>query len=240
VYSAAVLVGGTARRGGGGAHDFYDGLVASIDAARAELPDDEATFFNRPMSEPELVEWLCFQAYYEKRAAEFIGRWLADTPEQDAFTLLARQVRDEARHYQLLMRALDRRGVPSLDRWKPEPEWEEWIDGWYPTGADTIERVAAHNVTGEIGAANAMVAVMPRLPEDVGSAVRKILPDEQFHMRLGRTVLARYCVTDEARERVVARARRTFELEQAGRAAYNRRMASLGLADLDAATPPLA
>jgi hypothetical protein len=219
---------------------FYDALVTSIEQARAALPDEEATFFNRPMSEPELIEWLCFQAYYEKRAAEFIGRWLADTPELDAFTLLARQVRDEARHYQLLMRALDRRGVSSLDRWKPEPEWEEWIDGWYPSGADTIERVAAHNVTGEIGAANAMLAVKPRLPADVATAIDKILPDEQFHMRLGRTVLARYCVTDEARERVRHRARRTFELEQAGRAAYNRRMSTLGLADLDAATPPLA
>ncbi|WP_045877179.1 hypothetical protein [Pseudofrankia sp. DC12] len=219
---------------------FYDTLVTTIEEARAALPAEEASFFNRPMSEPELIEWLCFQAYYEKRAAEFIGRWLADTPELDAFTLLARQVRDEARHYRLLMRALDRRGVPSLDRWKPEPEWEEWIDGWYPSGADTIERVAAHNVTGEIGAANAMLAVKPRLPADVAAAIDKILPDEQFHMRLGRTVLARHCVSDEARERVRHRARRTFELEQAGRAAYNRRMAGLGLSDLDAATPPLA
>ncbi|WP_307874700.1 hypothetical protein [Frankia nepalensis] len=229
-----------ARRPGATANEFYDQLVAGLEAARAALPDDEATFFNRPMSDAELIEWLCFQAYYEKRAAEFIGRWLADTPEDDAFALLARQVRDEARHYQLLMRALDRRGVRSLDGWRPEPEWEEWIDHWYPSGADTLERVAAHNVTGEIGAAGAMVAVRPRLPADVAAAIDKILPDEQFHMRLGRTVLARYCVTDEARERVLYRAQRTFELEQAGRAAYNRRMARLGLTDLDAATPPLA
>jgi hypothetical protein len=222
------------------ADGFYEQLVAGLEAARAALPAEEATFFNRPMSEPELVEWLCFQAYYEKRAAEFIGRWLADTPELDAFTLLARQVRDEARHYQLLMRCLDRRGVSSLDRWKPEPEWEEWIDRWYPSGADTVERVAAHNVTGEIGAANAMVAVRPRLPADVAAAIDRILPDERFHLRLGRTVLARHCTTDEARERALARARTTFELEQAGRAAYNRRMSALGLADPGAATPPLA
>lgn len=235
----SVKEGATFRSGATG-NAFYDELVAGLERARAALPAEEATFFNRPMSAAELVEWLCFQAYYEKRAAEFIGRWLADTPELDAFTLLARQVRDEARHYQLLMRALDRRGVPSLDRWRPEPEWEEWIDAWYPSGADTIERVAAHNVTGEIGAANAMVAVKPRLPADVAAAIDKILPDEQFHLRLGRTVLARHCVTDDARERVLSRARRTFELEQAGRAAYNRRMARLGLADLDAATPPLA
>lgn len=25
----------------------------------------------------------------------------------------------------------------ALDRWRPEPEWEEWIDDWYPSGSDT-------------------------------------------------------------------------------------------------------
>jgi hypothetical protein len=221
---------------------FYEDLVAGLDKARAALPAEEASFFNRPMSEAELVEWLCFQAYYEKRAAEFIGRWLADTPEDDAFMLLARQVRDEARHYQLLMRALARRGVRSLDGWRPEPEWEEWIDVWYPSGVDTLERVAAHNITGEIGAANAFVAIRPRLPADVAATIDRIMPDERFHMRLGRTLLTRHCVDDEQRARVAYRVRRTFELEQAGRAAYNRRMARLGLADAGPtdATPPLA
>ncbi|EIV93789.1 hypothetical protein [Frankia sp. QA3] len=221
---------------------FYDGLVVGLELARAALPPEEATFFNRPMSEPELIEWLCFQAYYERRAAEFIGRWLADTPEDDAFVLLARQVQDEGRHYQLLMRALDRRGVTSLDRWRPEPEWEEWIDVWYPSGADTLERIAAHNITGEIGAANAFVALRPRLPADVTATLDAILPDERFHMRLGQTVIDRHCHDGDQRARVTARVRRTFELEQAGRAAYNRRMARLGLADTtpDAPTPPLA
>ncbi len=221
---------------------FYEGLVVGLDMARAALPPQEATFFNRPMSEPELVEWLCFQAYYERRAAEFIGGWLADTPEDDAFVLLARQVQDEARHYQLLMRALERRGVTSLDRWRPEPEWEAWIDDWYPSGADTLERVAAHNITGEIGAANAFVALRPRLPEDVVDTLDAIMPDERFHMRLGQTVIERHCHDDDQRARVAARVRRTFAFEQAGRAAYNRRMTRLGLADAAPgdATPPLA
>jgi hypothetical protein len=218
---------------------FYDSLVEGIAAERAALPAEEASFFTRPMSERELVEWLCFQAYYERAAAVFIGRWLADTPELDAFALLARQVRDEARHYQLLMRLLARRGVDSLSGWRPEPEWEEWIDAWYPSGGDTIERVAAHNITGEIGAREAMVAVRPRLPADVQATLGRILPDEQFHVRLGKAVVDRYCRGDDAQARVRERVARTFVLEQAGRAAYNRRMARLGLADADAATPPL-
>jgi hypothetical protein len=58
-------------------------------------------------------------------------------------------------------------------------------------------------------------------------------------MRIGRQVIERYCTTDEQRARVQARVDRTFDLEQHGREAYNRRMASLGLGDLGDPTPPL-
>ncbi len=54
---------------------FYDTLVEELETMRSELPPEEGgSFFNRLMSEQELVEWLSFQVYYEKRAAEFIGR----------------------------------------------------------------------------------------------------------------------------------------------------------------------
>jgi hypothetical protein len=219
---------------------FSDGLVAHIGDRRAALENpDEQTFFNRELSEQELIEWLSFQAYYELRAAQFIGGWLADTPERDAFVLLAQQVEDEALHYELCMRALARRGVTSLDRWRPEPEWEEWIDGWYPTGIDTIERVAAHNLTGELGACQAFLQIRPRLPADVQKAFDRVIPDERFHMRLGQQIVDEYSRTEEDRARVLLRVDRTFELEQAGRLAYNRRMSKLGLADLDDPTPPL-
>jgi len=138
------------------------------------------------------------------------------------------------------LRALARRGVTSLDGWAPEPEWEEWIDVWYPSGADTIERVAAHNLTCEYGACQAFLEIKPRLPLDVQKTFDRIIPDEQFHMRLGRQVIERHCTTDDAAERVRARVLHTFELEQAGRLAYNRRMARLGVADLTDPTPPLA
>ena len=213
--------------------------MTELDERRALLEGDAASFFNRPMGEQELIEYLSFQAYYELRAAQFIGRWLSDTPERDAFVLLAQQVEDEANHYEYCMRALARRGVTSIDTWKPEPEWEEWIDVWYPSGADTIERVAAHNLTGEMGACQAFLEIKSRLPVDVQKTFDRIIPDEQFHMRLGRQVIEKYCTNDDARARVRHRVLHTFELEQAGRVAYNRRMATLGVADLDADTPPL-
>lgn len=220
--------------------DYWAEMVELIEAKRAALVDpDEASFFNRPLSEHELVEWLSFQAYYELRAAQFIGGWLATTPEPDALVLLAQQVEDEALHHEYCMRALARRGITSLDRWTPEPEWEEWIDHWYPSGCDTIERVAAHNLTGELGACQAFVQVKPRLPDDVQKAFDRIIPDEHFHMRLGRRLIAEHCRTDDDRARVLLRVEHTFELEQAGRRAYNRRMARLGISDVTDPQLPL-
>ncbi len=219
---------------------FYDTLVDELETMRAALPPEEGgSFFNRPMTERELIEWLSFQAYYELRAAQFIGRWLADTPERDAFVLLAQQVEDEALHYEYCMRALDRRGIASIEGWKPEPEWEEWIDGWYPSGADTIERVASHNLAGELGACNAFVDIRSRVPDDVVKTLDRIIPDEHFHMRIANTVIDAYAVDADQQHRVRMRVRRTFELEQAGRVAYNRRMVSLGLADPGDPTPPM-
>jgi hypothetical protein len=219
---------------------FWESMIDHIEERRAATADpDEASFFNRELSEHELVEWLSFQAYYELRACQFIGGWLATTPESDALVLLAQQVEDEGNHYEYCMRALAKRGITSLDKWKPEPEWEEWIDVWYPSGTDTIERVAAHNLTGELGACQAMVQITPRMPTDVQKALERIIPDEQFHMKLGRKIIQRYCVTDEDRARVLDRVDRTFELEQAGRLAYNRRMARLGISDETAAQLPM-
>lgn len=219
---------------------YADELVARLNQMRADLPDqEEKTFFNRAMTDQELVEWLSFQAYYELRAAQFIGKWLADTPERDALVLLAQQVEDEALHYEYCMRALEKRGITSLDHWRPEPEWEEWIDGWYPAGTDTLERVAAHNLAGELGACDAFVDITPRVPDDVVKTLERIIPDEHFHMRIGRTLVDKYATDEDRRERVWQRVKGTFEMEQAGRLAYNRRMVRLGLADPGDPVPDL-
>lgn len=135
------------------------------------------------------------------------------------------------------MRALERRGVTSIDSWKPEPEWEEWIDAWYPSGNDTIERVASHNLAGELGACNAFVEIKTRVPNDVIKMLGRIIPDEHFHMRIANTLIDKYAVDEDQRGRVRERVIRTFELERAGRVAYNRRMVQLGLADLGDSTP---
>ena len=206
---------------------FYDGLLAELAEARAGLPADEASFgAHKPLATAELAEWLKFQAWYELQAAHFIGAWLAETPETEIFCALARQVHDEARHYKIVMSQLEALGE-TMDGWQPEPEWVAWIQEFYPAGNDTLERVSAHNITGELGAAQGMEDLLPRVPPAVQKAIGKILPDERFHIALGRTTVLRYATTADAQRRVRERVMGAFALERAGRAAYERRIAAL-------------
>jgi hypothetical protein len=206
---------------------FYDGLVAELDARRGAASAAEASFgAKRPLSEPEVIEWLRFQTWYEREAAGFIGAWLGDMGEDDAFHLLSRQVHDEARHHKLFLSCLKRRGA-GMAGWEPEPEWIAWVQGFYPAGADTLERVAAHNITGEIGAMQAFDDLRPRLPPDVRAVIDKVTPDEQFHVNLGRSIVVRYATTAEAQARVRERALGAFECELQGRVAFDRRARQL-------------
>lgn len=203
--------------------DFYSVLLAEIEQRRAAADQAESSFgAGRPLDDNEVIEWLRFQTWYEREAASFIGAWLADIPEDDAFHLLSRQVHDEARHHKLFLACLHRRGTDMAD-WAPEPEWVAWIQEFYPAGGDTLERVAAHNITGELGAMQAFEDLKPRLPADVQDTIDKVTPDEIFHVHLGRTVVRKYATTADAQRRVRDRALGAFELELKGRVAFERR-----------------
>lgn len=204
---------------------FYDGLIASIEQSQANAPTEASTFFAGEFSQGQLIEFLKFQAYYERRAAEFIAGWLPHTPEIDIFGMLAQQIRDEAVHYQLHMKSLSKLGVDTIEDYALEPEWIAWIDEWYPTGEDTIERVAAHNVTGELGAYKAFEEVYDLVPKFVQETIDRIIPDEKFHMKLGKQCIKKYCVTEDQQRRVRDRVNRTLVLQQNARNAFNRRMA---------------
>jgi hypothetical protein len=207
---------------------FYTSLLDELAERRSLVTAAEASFgAGRPLSEPEVVEWLRFQTWYEREAAGFIGAWLGDVSEDDAFHLLSRQVADEARHHKLFLACLQRRGTDMAD-WQPEPEWVAWVQEYYPAGSDTLERVAAHNIAGELGAMQAFDDLYPRMPADVQATIDKVKPDELFHVQLGRSVVLRHATTADAQRRVRERALGAFELEQRGRTAFERRAQSIG------------
>jgi hypothetical protein len=203
---------------------FYESLVAELSAARLTgTPEARSYGPTGPLQGDQLREWVAFQAWYEREAACFIGAWLRDVPEDDIFYGLTRQVADEGRHHHLFSRHLADLGW-SLADWRPEPEWIEWIQVFYPSGNDTIERVAAHNITGELGAIQAFESLYPRLPRQTRTIIDRVTPDERFHVQLGKMTVERYALSDEEKSRVKARAFQALELEKLGRIAFERRL----------------
>ncbi len=209
---------------------FYAGLVATLQERRTELSAAEQSFGgDKSMGKPELLEWLYFQCWYEIESAKFIGSWLYSTPEPEAFSGLCRQIADESRHASILGKHIETLGG-SMASWTPEPEWVEWIQAFYAReGSDTLERIGAHNITGEIGAMNAFEGLLPRVPAATKAMLRRIMPDERFHVSLGRAIVRRYAVTAEIQDRVRQRAWQAFEHEQHGRLAFARRLQRLGI-----------
>lgn len=203
---------------------FYQDLLNTLEHRRDALSEAEKSFGGyQPLDRAELIEWLKFQCWYEQEAAGFIGSWLRDTPEPEVFVGLCRQVADEGKHYQLILSHLESLGT-SMEGWAPEPEWVAWVSEFYAAGDDTLERVAAHNITGELGAMNAFDGLLPRVPDATRAVLEKIIPDEKFHVSLGRMAVHRYATTADRQARVRDRVMTAFELEQKGRLAFDRRL----------------
>lgn len=139
------------------------------------------------------------------------------------FVGLCRQVADEGKHYQLILSHLESLGT-DMEGWTPEPEWVAWVSEFYAAGDDTLERVAAHNITGELGAMDAFDGLLPRVPDSTRAVLEKIIPDEKFHVSLGRMAVHRYATTADRQARVRDRVMTAFELEQKGRLAFERRL----------------
>ena len=206
---------------------FYNDLVRTLEQRRDALSEPEKSFGGyQPLDRAELLEWLKFQCWYEQEAAGFIGSWLRDTPEPEVFIGLCQQVADEGKHYKLILSHLQSLGA-SMEGWSPEPEWVEWVSEFYSSGDDTLERVAAHNITGELGAMDAFEGLLPRIPDSTRAMLEKIIPDEKFHVSLGRMTVYRYATTQDRQARVEARVLRAFELEQKGRLAFERRLGAI-------------
>ncbi|MCJ2542197.1 ferritin-like domain-containing protein [Thermostichus vulcanus] len=180
----------------------------------------------KPWPKERLIEWLSFQTYYEYQAILFISRWLQDTPETDALVLLCHQIEDESNHFRWLNRHLEAMGA-SLQDWQPLPEIKAWVETFYGSLPDTISRLAAHNLAGESGACRSFASILPHLPPDLQKTMRKIMPDEQFHLNLGRQILSRYCKTDEQKARARHYALQVADLESQAITAFNRKLAAL-------------
>ncbi|MBL7566133.1 ferritin-like domain-containing protein [Staphylococcus saccharolyticus] len=147
-----------------------------------------------------IKHWLNFAVYYEKAATHFIGGWLKTTEKSDALVDFAHQIEDEANHYVWLRKYLADY-VENPDDFTPPREWVYLMEEYYPGLKTLEERLAAHNIASESAALGFMEFALDRLPEKMKKTIDKISKDEFFHVTFGKTLLKKYCVTEEEQQR---------------------------------------
>jgi len=153
----------------------------------------------------EVVRRLKMALKNELEASEIAALWIPTTPELEVKLALARQVGDEAKHYKLIEDHLIKMGA-DLAAFNPS------ADGYGPMFQllaafnTTVERIGAAQFTRESLALkkNEQFIEFCEAAGDLATAKlyrESIQPDEEWHVRLGRTVLEKYATTPELQAR---------------------------------------
>jgi hypothetical protein len=193
---------------------FLEELDVSVKTALAQL--GEASASGEPGPEIGVVQLLGAALRKELEASEEAALWMTREDDVDVKLALARQCGDEARHYRLIEDRLRELGVdPSALRpmeGGPSPMFQ------YLAGlGSTVERVAAGQFTRE-ALAQVHNAVFIAYCESRGDAATArlyrdtIQPDERHHHEMGRRLLARFAVTDDAQARARTAAAKTLAI----------------------------
>jgi uncharacterized ferritin-like protein (DUF455 family) len=154
----------------------------------------------------------------EIEATEIASRWLVTTDDVEVKMTFARQAGDEAKHYRLIadrLRALgfDARGFnPVAKGYGPLFQYLDRL-------TTTVERVAAGQFTREAIAVvknRQFIEFCERAGDkETATLYRDVIePDEYFHHQLGRSLLLRFAVTDEAQELARRASARTLALAE--------------------------
>jgi hypothetical protein len=179
-------------------------VEAACAAATAEVSARATAFWESYAREPDpptLAGWFVPRCWREIDYVFMLGdeiRRYGMGFERKHVTALARQLLDEAEHYDQVGRIIEQLGgvVPTT----PPPSavrWSQFL--WESLDRHPLGAIAAWNMseTAAAGTLDGIVAAGRRhdLP-DVVKIYEQIIRDEKFHVGLGRLLLDRYAHTD--------------------------------------------
>jgi hypothetical protein len=195
--------------------NFSDDLYQYVTRQLSELDllkDEEVTV----TSPGEVVRRLKIALKNELEASELAAMWMPSTPEIDVKLALARQAGDEAKHYRLIEKRLEKLGA-SLAEFDPSAGGYGPMFQLLTSFQSTVERVAGAQLARESLALkkNEQFIEFCEKAGDHETATlyrEEIQPDEEWHVDLGRRVLEKYATTPELREKVRRAAQAVLEL----------------------------
>jgi len=196
-------------------------FVAALDAenqARLRGLEPDATLapeVKGPLNVPNLLK---VALRNEAEATVIAARWLATSDDIKLVLALARQAADEAKHYELIAKRLAVLGFDA-DGFDPLAGGFGPLSAYLQTLRTSVERAAAGQFTREAIAIvknRQFIEFCERAGDKVTATLYRdvIEPDEYFHHQLGRSLLLRFAVTDEAQELARRASARTLALAE--------------------------
>jgi len=154
----------------------------------------------------------------EIEATEIASRWLVATDDVEVKMAFARQAGDEAKHYRMIADRLRELGFDAKS-FNPVAKGYGPLFQFLDRLTTTVERVAAGQFTREAIAVvknRQFIEFCERAGDKVTATLYRdvIEPDEYFHHQLGRSLLLRFAVTDEAQELARRASARTLALAE--------------------------
>ena len=180
--------------------------------------DPDATLKPEVQGELTVVNLLKVALRNEIEATEIASRWLVATDDIEAKMAFARQAGDEAKHYRMIADRLRELGFDARG-FNPVSKGYGPLFQYLDRLPSIVERVAAGQFTREAIAVvknRQFIEFCERAGDRVTATLYRdvIEPDEYFHHQLGRSLLLRFAVTDEAQELARRASARTLALAE--------------------------
>jgi uncharacterized ferritin-like protein (DUF455 family) len=180
--------------------------------------DPDSTLIPEVRGELTVLNLLKVALKNEIEATEIASRWLVTTDDVEVKMAFARQAGDEAKHYRMIA---DRLGELGFDArgFNPVTKGYGPLFQFLDRLPSVVERVAAGQFTREAIAVvknRQFIEFCERAGDKVTATLYRdvIEPDEYFHHQLGRSLLLRFALTDEAQELARRASARTLALAE--------------------------
>lgn len=152
---------------------------------------------------PEIIFLVQLGVYPEWRESHLLARQLQRIDDYELLRRVGQQLADETKHAAVLCDQLRKWGAdPKRFYLEPIYEWSASFD-YMDKLTHPAEYFATSNFIGEGLFLPTLLAPMAKYDKETFAVyVEHVLPDEPFHVRLGRDFIVRYCTTAEMQRRV--------------------------------------
>jgi len=195
--------------------EFVADLVTEMHELFEQLGEHEA-LESESDGNVDVVVLLKLALQSELEASEIAALWMPSTSDMEAKKVLAHQVGDEMKHYDLIVKRLKALGE-DLAGFDPLAGGYSAMYHYLRPLRSTVERIAAGPFAGEAIAEvrNAQFIAFCRTVGDDGTADlydKVIQPDEVKHHRIAARWLANNCHTEEEQQAAAEAARNTLAI----------------------------